>query len=128
MFHSINHIKPWFFLLSLILFFGGCHQKTNNSNEAAMLPFVPATQGEFKVYSNPHANNIIVTYFSNNEGRGLLSILFTDGNVLERKQVTVVKGSNTWEYVFPKKSTGFFLVKFSMNNTERVAKVFKDMY
>lgn len=83
------------------------------------------TQDDFKVYSNPNSTRAIITFQSATEGKGLITLFYSDGRLIKKEQVNVNKGSNTWEYKLPRSSIGVYLVEFKMGNIHRSGKIFK---
>ena len=82
-------------------------------------------QDDFKIANNPSVRKITIEYQATEAEKGLVAVYFSDGKLLGRKQVNVNKGVNVWEYYFPSKATGVFLVKLSTKTAIRTAKVQK---
>lgn len=120
-------------MFTLLIFFGGI--LVSNCNDSG--PSINA--GDFdkmqlqrdqpdkdlKIMGDPSRSNITIVYNSTAAGNGLLLIYAPDGSLLNRKQVDVIKGMNTWTYNFPEKSSGVYWVKIATQDVERTAKVLK---
>ena len=82
-------------------------------------------QEDFKIANDPSVRKIIIEYHATEAGKGLVTVYFSEGKLLGRKQVNVNKGVNVWEYYFPSTATGVFFVKLSTKSAIRTAKVQK---
>ena len=85
-------------------------------------------QDDFSLHSDPSDRKMIIIYHSNVAGNGMISIFYEDGKLFGRKQVAMNKGVNNWEYYFPEKTRGMFIIKFTAKNVLRTAKVEKLIY
>ena len=108
-----------------LLFFG----HTNGVGEKAVGGFKNAQAGQgqedFKVGNNPSIRKLTIEFRGKESGKGMISVYYTDGKLLGRKEVIVNVGVNVWEYYFPSTATGIFLVKFTTKSTTRTVKVHK---
>ena len=114
--------------LFILLFFvlNSCNQNTGSKN-ADIVPFVKErkAQQDFTIFNEPSGNKITIVFYATEQGQAVINIYYADGKLLDRKQLVVSKGKNVWDYYFPFRSNGIYLVKFIMKNVERSGKVFK---
>ena len=94
------------------------------------LPYLLLFQGkslqqDYKIANDPSVRKITIQYNATQEEKGLISVFFSDGKLLGRKQVNINKGVNVWEYYFPSTATGIFLIKLTSKTTTRTAKIQK---
>lgn len=87
---------------------------------------VKKAQPDFKIIGLASDARITVFFRSATAGKGVLNVYASDGRLQGRMQVVVNKGPNTWEYYFPARTSGVFIVQFTMGKnltrTGRVAK------
>lgn len=84
-----------------------------------------ALANDFKIYNDPHLRKITVEFTSGEDASGLLNVFASDGKLVSRQVVSVVKGINRWEYVFSAHSAGTYWVWFTTSAVERKEQVFK---
>ena len=78
---------------------------------------------DFQVYSLPSSVKMTVIYNAEEEGKGLISIFFSDGKLLIREQIHVTKGLNTWDYQLTDNKKGILFIRFVVNDKQRSAKL-----
>ncbi|MGV3528422.1 MAG: T9SS type A sorting domain-containing protein [Flavisolibacter sp.] len=86
------------------------------------------TQPGFKVYSDPKSKRVTIIYVSAVAGKGMVSVYNADGSLVDRKEVVVKVGKNSWDYDIPRISAGIYLVSLKTAVEERTEKVFKSAY
>jgi len=82
-------------------------------------------QEDYKIANDPSVRKITIQYNAIEEEKGHITVFFSDGKLLGRKQVNINKGVNVWEYYFPAHATGIFLVKLTSKTTTRTATIQK---
>lgn len=116
-----------FFLFLIAVLFFSCNQSPG-ADASTMIPSVDKKLqpvDDFKIYSEPKTSTIIIEFTSKQTGQAMLSVYYADGKLLNRKTLFVNTGVNTWNYQFPFKASGTFIIKFRMKDLERTGKVFK---
>ena len=58
----------------------------------------------------------------------MVSVYNADGSLIDRKEVVVKVGKNSWDYDIPRISAGIYLVSLKTAVEERTEKVFKSAY
>lgn len=108
-----------------LLFFGHTNGVTHEAVGSIEKVQAGKGQEDFKVGNNPSIRKLTIEFSGKESGKGMISVYYTDGKLLGRKEVVVNAGVNVWEYYFPSTATGIFLVKFTTKNTARTVEVYK---
>jgi len=121
-------MKRYCFLLFLLsIIFSFCDQSPG-TDASSIVPAINKNlqpNDDFKIYSEPKSSKITIEFKSKETGQAMLSVYYSDGKLFNRKTLYVNKGINTWDYLFPYKASGVFIIKILMKDVERTGKVFK---
>src|SRR4029078_13124790 len=82
-------------------------------------------QEDFKIYHTPGETKITVWHYSQVECKGQISIYFSDGRLLQQRDVTLKKHINTWNFNLPSNASGILFVKLRADTIMRTAKIYK---
>lgn len=118
------------FYSAIVLLLGSCTEKNNHPVKSSGMIPLPATAHDtipkdFQVYSLPSSGKMTVIYNAEEEGKGLISIFFSDGKLLIREQVHVTRGLNSWDYQLTDNKKGILFIRFVVNDKQRSAKLIR---
>jgi hypothetical protein len=119
--------KFYFLLFSITVGLFSCNHSPG-TDASTMIPSSSKNLqpgDDFRIYTEPKTGTIIIEFTSKEKGQAMLSVYYSDGKLLNRRALFVNKGMNSWDYQFPFRASGIYIVKFVMKDLERTGKVFR---